>query len=39
MALYIEQERTSTFWFKWLDTSQITLFDLGIERIDYKVER
>ena len=32
-------QATVTFWFKWMDTSQITIFDLGISRRDFKLER
>ena len=37
--MYIEMQSTVTYWFKWLDTSQISLFDFGLARRDYKVER
>ena len=39
MNMYVEQQITTTYWFKWIDTSQFSLIDLGEERIDYKVER
>ncbi len=37
--LYIEEAQTTTYYFKWLDTSQLSLIDLGEYRVDYKVER
>ena len=39
LNLYTEQQITTTYWFKWIDTSQFSLIDFGEERIDYKVER
>ena len=37
LTYFIEQTKTNSYLFKWIDTSQMALFDTGHEYTDYKV--
>ena len=39
MVSYVMQQTTTTFDFKWIDTSQISLVDFGTTLYDYKTDR